>query len=429
MLKLGLVSDLAETGFGRVGRELGKRWLDAGHDLRVIGINFGGREDAVRNALAKGEDGDGIKAAFESVAMDPVLSRAVPAGIKGDGMGHNLTKSLIDGELASGWKPDRVVFIADPVASLHRQATDGGALGAVPSFNYVPIEGSDLSVFWRAIWEHVTPVAMSRFGQREISKVLGRDDVPYIPHGISAAFYRISPEHPAWTSDDEMVTSKEAAKADFGWQDRTVILRADRFVDRKGYPEYFEVIRRIIAERPEVLFVIHCAVVDEGGMMSQLLADLPGAYRDGKGWHHSQVVLTRAHDTFKGMSDSRLNLLYNAADIYASTSYAEGFGLTLAEAAACGVPVVANDFAAIPEAVGLGGLLVEPAEIIPTSHGHHWAAVDIDDFADTLMELIDEPSWRLDLGAKGEAHVARFDWDKAALDFLNLMEDNPRWQR
>jgi glycosyltransferase involved in cell wall biosynthesis len=422
-MRIGLISDLAETGFGRVGREMARRWLAAGHDIRIIGINFAGLEGEVGAALRKGADGDGIKAAWEGVTNDPVLSRAVPAGLNGDGMGHDLTAPFVNGDLMKGWKPERVVLIADPVAAMHRLITDSGALGQVPTFNYVPIEGADLSVFWRSIWERVTPVAMTRFGQDQLQKLLARDDIAYIPHGLSEAFHRITPENPGVGADDTVIKTKDEAKADFDWEGRTVILRTDRFVDRKGYPEYIEVIRRVISERPDVTFVIHCAPVDEGGVMAELIADLPGAYNTAQGWVHSQVVLTRAHDTFKGLTDARLNTLYNTADIYASTAYSEGFGLTLIEAAACGVPVLASDFGAIPEAVGLGGLLIPPAGVIPNHHGHHWSAVDIDAFAAAMMTLIDEPALRADLGTKGEAHVSRFDWDTAALAFLRLMED------
>jgi glycosyltransferase involved in cell wall biosynthesis len=427
-MRIAYIGDMAQTGFGRVGKELCRRFVEAGHDLRAIGINFDGREGAVGRAMKKGLDGEAIRAAFDEVAMDPVLSRTIPAMINGNGMGHDLTAPLVEGRFIRGWKPERVLFTADPVAALERLATDGGALASVPTYNYVPIEGSDLSVFWRAIWEDVTPVAMSRFGQRELQALLARDDVPYIPHGMSDTFHRITPERPAWTSDGTMVTSKAEAKAVHGWEGRTVILRTDRFVDRKGYPDYFDVIRDVIADRPEVVFVIHCAPIDEGGLMPLLLADLPGAANGTDGWTHEQVRLTRAHDTFRGLTDAQLNILINAADVVASTSSSEGFGLTLAEAAACGVPVVANDFAAIPEAIGLGGLLIDPLDIVPTRHGHHWAETDVERFTEALMSLVDDPALRLDLGAKGEAHVARFDWDKAALDFLRLMEERPRWR-
>lgn len=427
-MNIGLISDLAETGFGRVGRELARRFLEAGHDVRILAINFEGREGAVKRLFSKREvTGDEVKDAFDRIANDPVLSNAIPAHIGGDGMGHNLTAPFVEGGLIDGWKPHRVLLVADPVASMYRQMYDDGALSKVPTYNYVPIEGSDLSVFWRTIYEVVQPVAMTRFGQRELGRMLGRGDVPYIPHGISDTFYRITPERPGFAVDGE-ITSKEQAKAHFGWDGRTVILRYDRYVARKGYPEYFEVIRRVISERDDVVFVIHCAPNDEGGVMTQLLADLPGAY-EANGWRHSQVVLTRAHDTFRGLSDAQLNLLVNAADIYASTTYSEGWGLTLAEAAACGVPVVATDFGAIPEAVGLGGILVPPMGVIPTTHGHKWAVVDIDAMTDAVLYLVDDKDAREDLGKKGENHVGQFDWDVTALSFLRLMEGPFAWRR
>jgi len=427
-VNIGLISDLAETGFGRVGRELGRRWLEAGHDIRVIGINFDGREGAVARALKAGADGDGVKEAFDSVALDPVLSRAIPAGIQGQGMGHNLTAPLVHGQLARDWFPDRMVVVADPVAMLYRAMTDDGVLGEVPTFNYVPIEGERLSVYWRAIWEEIKPVAMSRFGQREISRVLGRDDVPYVPHGVSPVFFPLSPERPGTTPSGKAITSKEEAKAHYGWEGKTVILRADRYVDRKAYPEYFEVIRNVIDKREDVVFVIHCATEDEGGMMTTLLSDLPGAYQM-RGWRHGQVVLTRGHDTFRGLTDAQLNVMYNAADIYATTSHSEGFGLTIAEALAAGTPVVATDFGAITETVGDAGVLVPPRGLVPTSHGHWWADVDIDAFTEALLHLIDDQKARLALGELGVKHTAEYDWDAAALAFLRLMEDETRWKR
>lgn len=429
-MNIGMISDLAQTGFGRVGRELGRRFIEAGHDIRVIAINFAGREGEVARTIAGGRrvKGEDLARAWDAVGEDPVLSRAIPAGINGDGMGHDLTEPLVAGQLVRDWRPDVMLLIADPVAAMYRLASDGGALGSLPTFNYVPIEGRDLSSFYRAIWERVGPVAMSRFGKTELDKLLGRLDVPYIPHGISPSFYRITPERPATTPDGEEVTSRADAKGVFGLQDRTVILRTDRYVERKAYPEFFEVVRRVVSERPEVVFVIHCSPVDEGGVMANLLADLPGASFDGKGrWTHSQVILTRAHDTFRGLSDAELNILINAADVVASTSRSEGFGLTLAEAAACGVPVVATRFGAIGEAVGPGGLLVEPSAIVPTHHGHWWSQPDIDGITDAVMALIEDRKLREDLGSKGEAYVARFDWDAAALAFIRLMEDKTEW--
>jgi len=421
-MKIGLISDLATTGFGRVGRELAARWLTAGHEVRTLAINFDGRGGAVRDALAAEKTADEIADALRDVDDHPVLSGAIPASAGGDMMGFNLTAPFVYGQLTEGWKPDRLFVVADPQAAIQRFMLDGGASRTLPTFNYVPIEGADLSPFWRRLWEHVQPIAMSDFGARQIAQCLGRTDIPMVPHGIGPEFYRITPEHTATTRSGDVVTSKAEAKAALGWQGRTVILRTDRNVPRKDYPAFFAAIRPIIAAHPEVLVVIHCAPVDEGGAIAEWLAQLPGAYDHGKGWQHSQVVLTKAHDTYKGVSDAVLNIMYNAADIYASPAWAEGFGLTLAEAARVGTPVVATDFAAGPEAFGPGGIAVPPTKIVPTLHGHRWAYVDIEAFSAALEYLVTNPAKRIELGNAGEAYSARFDWDLAALQTIRLME-------
>ncbi len=76
-------------------------------------------------------------------------------------------------------------------------------------------------------------------------------------------------------------------------------------------------------------------------------------------------------------------------------SRAEGFGLAAAEAAACGLPVVATDASSLPEIVvdGTTGLLV------PTD--------DDDALATALTRLLHDPGLAATLGTQGREHVAR----------------------
>lgn len=425
-MRLGLISDVAlGTGFGRVAHELTRRWLEAGVDMRIVGINYRGPVGEVQSLMAKREDPDKVAAAYRAVLEDPVFDRTVPANVGGDPMGNDLTAPFVDGQMTNGWRPERVVVIADPRAMLDRMVQDQGALRRVRAYNYVPIEGSGLTPFWRPMWDTVAPVAMSDFGAREIGRVMGRNDVPVIRHGISDAFHPLTPETPSVTSKGVTVTSREQARELLQWTDRTVILRTDRNVPRKDYPAFFAAITPIIAEHPEVLVVIHCSPIDEGGVLHEWMANLPGAWNPGTsalGWRHGQVHLTAAHDTYKGLTDDQLNILYAAADIYASPTMAEGFGLTLAEAAAAGTAVITTDFAAGPEAVGPGALLVKPAAYVGTSHGHSWSIVDVPEFTRALDFLVRNPSKRAELGAAGAKHVKRLDWDAAAVEFLRVLE-------
>jgi len=64
------------------------------------------------------------------------------------------------------------------------------------------------------------------------------------------------------------------------------------------------------------------------------------------------------------ISHDNIHQLYREADILLFPSLREGFGLVIAEAMACGLPVIATNCSAIPELVidGEGGYLCEPGD-------------------------------------------------------------------
>ena len=76
-----------------------------------------------------------------------------------------------------------------------------------------------------------------------------------------------------------------------------------------------------------------------------------------------QLRYSGVPNSLVGWSQLWLLILYNAADVFITTSRGEGFGLTVAEALACGVPVIAQNVSAIPEVVGPGGVLLDPERL------------------------------------------------------------------
>jgi glycosyltransferase involved in cell wall biosynthesis len=415
-MKLLIFGHYSHTGFGVVTEALGAEFIARGIDVRVLAVNH--RGEPVRGALA---------------------GRVWPAAMFGDAFGGNLSSKAIDGSLwrqlhgDDDWKPDQVLVISDMSGfqgHIGQKVTEQWL--SLPVWHYCPIEGDNLPVSWRDVWNRpggaesrtpFWPVAMSDYGARVISEHLGRG-VPRIYHGVDSATFRpVSAAEPL-AYKGKWLRSKDDCKTALGFRvTDKVILRTDRHVPRKFYHTLFQAMEPVFADDPNAVLVIHCRPQDEGGNLLEEIARLPKDY-----W--SRVKLTQAHDTWRGLPTEELVVLMNAADLYVSTTSGEGFGLTLAESLACEVPVVTTDWAAGPEVIGPGGIVVAPlhdqyGEVVRyhSTYGMDWAVPDARGFVDPIRTLLDRPQRRRQMGEAGRRHVARsFRWSDAADQFVALFE-------
>lgn len=91
-------------------------------------------------------------------------------------------------------------------------------------------------------------------------------------------------------------------------------------------------------------------------------------WRVGEKFTQTQSDFIKAHDleaniVHLGTPDrSKLIEIYNAADMLIAPSLYEGFGLTVLEAMACGLPVITSNMSSLPEVVGDGAILVDPTD-------------------------------------------------------------------
>jgi len=112
------------------------------------------------------------------------------------------------------------------------------------------------------------------------------------------------------------------------------------------------------------------------------------------------------------LSQAELVCAYNQAQMLISPSLYEGFGLPVAEAMACGTPVVATDVGASAEVIedGVSGTLVPPGEVKP--------------MAAAIRALLEDPGLCKEMGAAGVARVKeRFSWRRAAEETAGLYEE------
>ena len=108
------------------------------------------------------------------------------------------------------------------------------------------------------------------------------------------------------------------------------------------------------------------------------------------------------------LSDEDLPALYTGARVYACPSLYEGFGFTVLEAMACGVPVVCSRDTSLPEVAGDAALFADPR--------------NVDEFARALAQAFNDESLRVQLIARGMANVKRFSWARVASHALSTYE-------
>jgi glycosyltransferase involved in cell wall biosynthesis len=108
------------------------------------------------------------------------------------------------------------------------------------------------------------------------------------------------------------------------------------------------------------------------------------------------------------VEDSDLPVLYSGARVYACPSLYEGFGLTVLEAMACGVPVVCSKESSLPEVAGEAAAYVD--------------ARDPGQLADVLYQVFSDDKVRTDLLQKAAKNVGRFSWRHTALETLRVYE-------
>lgn len=429
-MRLLFIGDLAQTGFGTVTLELGQALIRNGTEVRFVSSN----------------ESLHVMASLPSEIRD----RTIEVGdIRGwhDGGRRWWTEAYSGAICRDGFIPDAVLILSDP-GGLEVSHASEYVPDDKPVYHYVPVEGIGLPPGWSELWEKIQPIAVCKFGSDEIAKVIGRS-VPWVYHGVNTdQFYPPSKNRPiilCGTKEFHVLRNQAECKEFLGLDPkRTLILRSDRLVARKNYPSLLRAIAPVLAMHPEADFLWHCRSMDEGGNLTLMRSHFDA--RIG-----SRMQPTGFHDDHRHVPGAMMAALYAAADLYVSTS-AEGFGLTIAEAMACGTPVVAMDYSSVPEVMGaepwtapfptssfrypfleefrgvqprkaIGGMLVPPAFLTDNIYGYWWASVNEQRFAQAVHGMLKMTrEQRRQIGLQASAHVKRsFNWDDSARSLADIM--------
>lgn len=129
-----------------------------------------------------------------------------------------------------------------------------------------------------------------------------------------------------------------------------------------------------------------------------------------------------------GLTDEQMNMVYNSADVFFTTTAAEGWGLPVAEAMAVGVPCVLPAHSALKEWPE-GNALYADCYPFPslTDRGlntiHH--LTEVDSAIEALHKLYTDAQLRQQLGEASYKHMQnpKFNWEVIAKQFMEIIKN------
>lgn len=388
-------SPFSDTGFATVVRNIVDRYTD--EKIRVFGINH--FEHETRYA--------------EHVEVVPAMSIRGALSGKANPYGYERFARMLDLEK----EPDVVLTIVDPQVATNilpalKRFQDRGAKWIA----YWPIDSHIVDVLREVVVAPDEIVFYTQYGKDEALKLFASAQTlvdkakkakiaraHVIPHGVDSRVFR-APE-----SKVEAIKYRRAFLDDsrFEMNEQTqLFVSVNRNQPRKNYAQLiraFATYQKTV-EANSRLF-LHCANEDTLGNIE----DMSVVY----GLKYGRDVILPKQDQ-ETLPADKMFIPYFCADAFVTTTLGEGWGLTISEAAACGLPVVAPRNTCIEEVLEAYDMKFMYDAKIPTLIGQ-W------DMYRTRYSGWDEDvveAMRQAIGARGHHRAAaqryahEFEWSK-----------------
>ena len=365
-------SPLLATGFARVGRELLSRLA------RVDGLSVA--------AIGWGYDGWPYASSHYPYVIYPSSS---------DSHGEDILERVV-----AEFQPDIVITLAE--LWMIRWMQNHPARACFKWIAYCPLDAGPLyPPSYPLVRSMDEIVAMSHFGRKTIEDGVPSKRVHMIYHGVDPHVYRPLPNRELLKSHDRL-------------QNRFVIGCVARNQPRKNVPALVKAFAQLAKRLPDVHLYLHMDPCDVGFDMVTLLQ----RYALQSRADISSPQITAA----SGLTDEKLNRLYNIFDVTVLPSTGEGFGLPILESMAVGVPVVATDCSACTELVTGRGELARPAAFVTTGTNllEH-AIVDETHLAECIEKLYRDPALRRTYSERGRRFAEFLAWDSLIPQWLQLI--------
>jgi glycosyltransferase involved in cell wall biosynthesis len=301
------------------------------------------------------------------VNLPLVPSFAVP-----EGFGKTLISTV-----HSTWKGEAEAIRGEPFSRLNPNEK------FMVSFNWF------LRIFENGMLERSDKIiAVSEYTKRELLKYyeLNENKIRVIHNGVAVDKFKP-------TND------KLKAKAELGFNpEDKAILYVGRLYARKGLFTLIESMPTVVRRFRNVKFII------SGKGLSNEMKKLVD---------HATKLGVKDNIVFTGyFPDKKLPKLYQAADIFAFSTFYENLPFAILEALSSGLPVVTTNVGGIPEIIddGKNGFLVEP--------------FNSEQLADRILYFLENPSAASEFGCLGRKIMEeRFDWRLVVKKVLKVYDE------
>jgi glycosyltransferase involved in cell wall biosynthesis len=228
-------------------------------------------------------------------------------------------------------------------------------------------------------------IAVSAFTAREVVERLGiaPERIAVVPNGVEGRFRPYPP--------GEREAARAAVSEIVGSPDRPYLLAVGTLEPRKNYPTLLAAYARLRA----------------AGLPHTLVIAGRQGWRYGPIFEAARDLHLAGDVRFGSPPDALLPALYNAADVVIAPAWYEGFGLSVLEGLACGVPVVASD--------------IPPHREVAGDAAAYAAVGDATALAEAITAILDEDETvRTRRRAAGLARAATMGWGDAARALLSV---------
>lgn len=278
---------------------------------------------------------------------------------------------------------------------------------------YFPVDAPLKKSWVETIAKTDYPVTYTEYGRAEIAKhdpaLAERTQV--IGHGTNL-------------DDFKPVNASDFRKAYFppGWDDKFILTNVNRNQPRKDIARSLMILKDLKAVAPgEFVLYLHMQTNDFSGNLLEVCETL--GLVPGEDVHFPDQRVFNAN---QGLPIELLNLVYNASDALITTTLGEGWGLSVTEAMACKLPVIAPDNTSLHEILADGrGVLVPTKDYFIQADDNERLRplVDRDAFVQAILEAR-EGTYYSNV-EKAYAWVQQHSWATITDEWVKLFDSIP----